>query len=410
MKFSYLFFLSLLFLFLFLPYVSSSSSSMGISPASDKIVYTGEGIVEGKFTLFPVEEKNVKVQVVGDLEKYILLNGNNPEISMHLKGPVVIQYSIELPANLKPGEYTTKIRCIQDITPEEKIHSGTATATAAVAYIVKVRVPNEGKFLEAVITTEPAKINLGDVVYFDINILNFGTEDLTNLQTDLIIKDQDGITISKKQTTSVDILRPAEKGDLRAFWDTQGQKPGIYHAQASIFYGGKLPTDVSTDLKLGDINIQIINISTILNESIAKIFIDVQSNWNEVIQNVYAEVVIKNGSQQIDKIKTSSVDLAAWSKDRLTAFWERGALNEGEYKLEIYVYYYDKQENKQTLVNLPSLEKPAPITSTNNMALIIIAIALLVLILLANIAWFIFSSRKKNVAEKKLKEIPKKQK
>ena len=73
----------------------------------------------------------------------------------------------------------------------------------------------------------------------------------------------------------------------------------------------------------------------------------------------------------------------------------------GDYDMEIYVYYYDKQAQKQMRVELPELEKKAPKTES---PLLMIVIVLLGVILLVNLAWFFVSLRNKSRKKNKKKK------
>ncbi len=386
-------------LFALISYNVFSASSIGISPTYNIIIYKGEELIEGSFVIDPTSEKNVEIGVRGPLRDYISFEENAIELKLHMTESKEIKYFLDLPKDMKPGEYVSDITVRQYLTPEETIHyGGFARAFAAVGYIVKIRVPNDGKFLEVSMKTDPARINIGNVVYFEIDMLNFGTEDLTDLQADVVVRAPDGKILSEKKSNKVSLLNPSQSAQLLSYWDTQGASAGIYTAEAKIEYGGQVPAEPKIDFRVGDILIKILNVTTELNESIAKIFIDIESNWNEIIENVYAELVIKNGSKTITTIKTSSVDLEPWGKARLTAFWDRKSLPVGKYDIDIYVYYYDKQAEKQMRVELGDLEKKSP---RDNSLLLIISVLLLGVIFLVNITWFLFNLKSKRDKTKK---------
>jgi hypothetical protein len=366
---------------------------MGVSPTKFERVYTGKETIQDSFVVDPVEEKNIRIYSYGALSEYIEFEEGKKGLELHMTERTTISYSLSLPDNMKPGEYKSIISINQFLTPEERVrYGGAAAGFAGVGYVIKVRVPNEGKFLEAEMKTEPSKINLGDTVYFNIDMLNFGTEELNDISTMITVKDPKGEEVLKKDADFISSLKPAQKVRLISFWETESQSPGIYSAQADIDYGGNYPAIPKTNIKLGDIYIEIVNVTTQLNDSIAKIFIDIQSNWNDNIENVYAEIAISNNGNEIDRIKTSSVDLEPWGAERLLAFWERNNLDTGDYTLDIYVYYYDKEAKKQVKVELKDIDTPAPQGET---PLIVIVIVILVIIMLINLAWFIINIKKK---------------
>lgn len=181
---------------------------------------------------------------------------------------------------------------------------------------------------------------------------------------------------------------------MKAYWESKDSPPGEYLASATINYGGEEPEKVSHGFRVGDINIEILNISTELDKSIAKILIDVKSNWNSEITDVYAEIVVKNGSNEIDKIKTSAVDLEPWGRAQLVGYWDRAAIDKGEYELDIYVYYYDKFAQDFVKISLSDSNRGAPM-GTNT--ILIAVVILLAFILIANLLFVFahFSKKKK---------------
>lgn len=375
---------------------------MGVSPPLANIIYVGQEKIEGTFTVNTYGEKNLKTYASGGLKEYVFLDGDETELKRRVEGSTTVKYSLRLPKDLKPGNYRIVIVSEQYFTMEEEIESGgTARAFAAIGFVIKLRVPNDGKFLEASMTIEPAKINIGDDVYFIIDMLNFGTEDLTDLYADVTVNDPKGETLSEKQTKSIDILKPGQSRKVVSSWQTGGYSSGEYSIEARIDYGGDYLAEPKSRLRIGDIFIEILDVTTELNGTVGKFIIDIQSNWNDVIKNVYAEIIIKKDDETIDRIRTSSIDISPWGKDKLVAFWERNSLLPGDYDVEIYVYYYDKQARSQLKVNLPELEKEAP--SPEMSPLLIIAVGLLVIILLINLIWMMHRLRNNKTEKKRRK-------
>ena len=249
----------------------------------------------------------------------------------------------------------------------------------------------------------PSKIRIGEIVHFTVDLLNFGTEDLINLNTNIDIKGPNGDVLESNPTTTISLLTPGSRDQLKSYWKSDGYPAGEYSAEAKIDYGGTYLAEPKIKIRVGDILINILNVTTQLNESIGKVFISVESNWNDLIKDVYAEIIIRNGSKVIDRIKTSSINMEPWSRKILTAFWERRALPAGEYELETIVYYEDKQSNKIIKVDLPELTdlpSPAKIDSV----LLIVVVSFLVLILIINLVWFFFNLKEKKQGKKRNKK------
>jgi hypothetical protein len=128
--------------------------------------------------------------------------------------------------------------------------------------------------------------------------------------------------------------------------------------------------------------------------------VDVRSNWNDIIKNVYAELVIRQGDKVIDTIKTSSVDLEAWQTAKLIGFWEKAALDPGDYDIDVYIYYYDKYTKQQLKVQLQEKQEEKPSPSQENNTLMLVAVIILALILMINIARFFIKPKQKKPVKK----------
>jgi len=372
---------------------------MGVSPSSVEHIYVGQESIKGTFTIISGEEKNIHISPLKEIPgNIILLNGVEREIKEHIIGSKTVNFEITLPEGLSPGLHKIVLVSEQYFTPEELIQqSGFAAGTAAIAFVIKIRVPNDGKFLEVKhIEIEPSPIKVGDVVYFTLPMLNLGTDDLTNLNSDIIIKNPEGEEIASSPTNTVERLPSGERGSLKAFFRTEDQNAGAYLAQAEIDYGTEAPLKRERGFNIGDIFIKILEVRTDLNDTISRIFITVESNWNEEIQDVYAELTVKDNNNIIDILKTSSIDIPAWSEGTLTAFWERGSIPPGDYSIDIKVFYFDKEANEYVLVTIPEpIAESIEAEKETKGTLMILAVALLALILVINLLWFFIKSRKK---------------
>src|SRR3989338_3267579 len=355
-----------------------AASSMGVTPPDNTYIYTGQDTLTGSFTVHPKDDKNVKVYAYGDLKDYLFFEGNKSELRLHLTESQVISFTIRIPDNFKPGDHIGTIIVEQYLSPEEILKYGaSAIAFAAIGHVVKVRVPSEGKFLEPTFSISPNPSAVGDVVYFTIDLLNLGTDDIIDIGTVLIIKDAAGTPVSERETTKIGILHSAESGALKAFLETEGMSAGRYPVNAEILYGGYSPVILGDELRIGGILIIITNIETSLDSGLVKFFIDVESNWNDQIENVYAELIVSNSSQEVIRTKTSAIDLGPWGKGRLEAYLEREKLHQGTYSVDTLVYYYDKQAQKQIRVEIPRIEKPSPFSPLLVIGLTVLAVLLI---------------------------------
>jgi hypothetical protein len=383
----------------FLPY-TYAGSAMGVSPADYEIIYKKGGLIFfGDLQIYTPDPKYVRLSMRGSLAPYIHvplgIQIDNDINIFNVEGSgYMVQYNVTLPPDIKPGVYEGEIIVSQYLRPEDKVGMMGFGGFAAVSQVLKLRVPNDGRYLEGKITYQPDKVNLGTVVYFTMKMLNFGTEDLNDLQGQIIVTDRQGKLISQTETGKIATLPAGERGEIQGFWKTQGSSAGIYDVQAVVEYGGIKPMNLTTDVKVGDITLKITNISTNMEGAIAKIFIDLESNWNDDIPSVYAVINIRNASGVLDTVKTSSIDIGPWGKGNLIGFWEKGKLGPGNYKMDIYVYYFDKRASKEMSVRIDADEKKAPKIEMDGSKWFIVAIVGLGVILIVNILWFVLNLKK----------------
>jgi len=388
-------------------------SRMGATPVNHKVVYNGQDVIKGDVTFTPYGDKNLRIIVQGELEDYLTLDGHPfeegkpKEYTLHTSRPFTVDYTFRPPKDLLPGDYKTRIRCVQYFTPEEELSDSFSGARGIVAYsfLVILRVPNEGKFLEATMKLDPEQPKTGEIVFFNIDLLNLGTEELNNLYTTLSIKDPNEKIVVNKDTTKVNKLIPSATGQIRAFVDTREYSSGWYTVDGKIEYGGQGPAELFKKFKIGDIFIKIIDMSVDLNSSVGKFFIDIESNWNEPITDVYAKIVIKKGDTVIDSIKTSSLTIDSWGTATLEGYWEKNDLELGDYDAEVTVYYYDKYAQQQMSVKLEGEEEKEveekQVSIAESSALLFIIVVLLLIIVIVNLWWFMHSKNKNNKKPKK---------
>jgi hypothetical protein len=370
---------------------------MGATPPSQVTIYQDQDRIEGSFMLLPYEEKNIRLHSDGALSEYIYFENGEHEMRIHVTGPTMINFYYLPPKDLKPGDHMATISADQYLSPEERIEiQATAVARASIGFVVKLRVPNEGKFLEGTLNSDKSSYNVDDIVYLTAEILNIGTEPVSDIQLDISIMDPNNVLVSTVHTKKIDILNPVGTAELKTYWDSEGAPHGRYIAETETEYGGKFPLKMRGGFRIGDIHIEIVNVSSSLEGSIAQIYVDIESYWNEIITDVYAEIVIKQNGTEVDRIKTSSIDLGAWEQTRLVAYWDKSGVVAGDYDLDIFVYYYDKYARRHMQVQLEDLEKPSVFNSSS---LLMLGVVLLAFILILNIL-FLF---KKNKNEKKKK-------
>jgi len=386
--------LLLSFLILF-SYSVLAGTSMGVSPAGSWTIHTGQEEVNGEYRLFPGDTNYIRLSVAhGDLVDHLYLENDQKELIVKTNELGLIKYKLNVPEGLQPGEYRTVIVAEEYTPPEEFVEKGFASASAAIGFVVILTIPNEGRFLEATIDVRPQNIKSGDVAFTHIEVINIGTESIEDLSSNVNFLDHTGKILSTSKTNTLALLNPAEKRELRSVWRTEDVSSGDYIAETTLFFGGKNPMKIQTGFRIGDIFIKIMNVSTDLSQAVGKVKVKLQSNWNDVIKDVYAEITIRQDGEILDVIKSSAEEIGPWGEIELTAFWDRKNLLPGEYDMDIKVYYYDKLAQEYLQVKLIPLGGTEDI-EPESFTLLTVVVVLLGVILVVNLLWFAISFRKK---------------
>lgn len=388
--------LILLILILF----SSSVFSIGITPGRTTINFESGLEKTIPFSVINNEKKNMDVilWVEGDLAEYVTLEETLISFSSN-EDAKELSYRVELPNEIEiPGEHSAEI--IAREMPKEKDSSGYYVgATAAVATQLLVRVPYPGKYAEI-------KLNVvggdGDnPVNFYIEVLNFGEEDISNAQAVIEVKGPTNEVIATIETDAKSILSK-KRDELVGTW-IPDVNPGVYHAVAILDYDGK-KARAEKNFNVGDLRIDILSIETDrfrLGE-IAKFDILVESKWNEQINGVYAQTLIKDDENIVADFKSASVNVPAFEQTGMTAYWDTEGVKEGEYDGSIILHYEGKTTEKklEASIGLNSFRanliggRAINVGGGDGFKISNLLILLVVVLIIINMAWFMYFNKK----------------
>lgn len=82
------------------------------------------------------------------------------------------------------------------------------------------------------------EFKLGEIAKFEIILKSQWNEKIPNVFVDMIVKNEDGRTMTKYTSASLD-LEPEQKGTLISYWDTKDAKAGRYDAKIILHFLGK---------------------------------------------------------------------------------------------------------------------------------------------------------------------------
>ena len=370
--------LNLIILVVFLLLISSKSNAVGIRGVN---LYYKLDFIPGRTEILPFKLVTT-VEFVNDYEFYVkgdlkdIVYFEPPYFKNLLPGSIVpFNVVIKFPSDegLEPGIHTVVFG-----VREVESGGGMVGGRTAVELPILIRVLYPGKYLKA--TINAPNINLGEMSKITIHLENWGKELIKEAKAMVRILTPDKKKIlATLYTDSVSIPSGGEK-NLYVVFDSFGYEPGSYVAEATIYWDGK-ETVVEDDFKIGSLEVSITGYTVEFQKDAINPFeVEVQSNWNDVLNDVYAIIDLPNG-----RIQSPTTNLPPFQKTILRAYWDTHGVEIGEYDARIIVKYKGGSVGKDIKVRVvETVEKPWLVSLTNPtfliLVLIIVLIALLILI------------------------------
>ncbi len=325
--------------------LSSEAQALGIAPAIVQIE-NGQGFTQIYTYYVRGGSRGGEIQIKVNcrnnlgLEEYI-----EPEFESLYFSPGEIKYFkvyVDIPSNFStPGKHL----CTVDASEVPSAGTSTMTAFSSISSQIYIRIPYPEKFIEAALSAP--NVNVSMPVPFTISLKSLGMEDV--LASGIIkITDSQGRNLGTLYTQQI-MVKSLESGVIGADWDSTGNPPGIYNAKATVEYGGDSPALTGTVFRLGDIYIDINNITVpeeINPGDIVKFFIISESFWNMKIENVYIDLEVYRDGAMVGSSTSESFDMGPWEEKTVTVYLDTSGMEEGEYDAVFRAHYSGKQTEK----------------------------------------------------------------
>ncbi len=373
--------------------LSFSVNAVGISIQSQGLAHEFEPGLE--FTvraaaLYPTMDSFVNLSA-GEFSDYVTLSRtqiplDDPDKSftIHFKLPSNIDVN-----DFTPGTNKIWIKVSNDFSNIEEVGGFRFSASGA-AYL-SIFVPYPGFYLETE-SLSVLPVNAGENSALVFTMWNRGNNDLINTYYEFNIKDQSGNILLEKSGQNI-AISSQEKKNFDIPISTYLFNPGYYNATLNYFYLDEIVTK-NTVFKVGNLNVDIVNVTNVLfNDSIQQFDIEVQSDWNEVITNVYAAVSL-NGTES----KTSPVDLSNFETKVLTTYIDPSGFPSDNYSLDITLFYSD--EEKHESVNIELLERLIEEPDKEPVNVVLVVLIVVIVLLLVIMGLFILFYMKRRRKEK----------
>mgnify|MGYP001605524130 FL=1 len=347
------------------------SASLGIGPAKIELEFAPNARHEFRFVVSSDNpENNIDIYFDGELAQYATAD------KQFLIGGGEVIIILTLPAYLeRPGNNNLFVRAKESAPTGEFLG-----AQIDIGAVVKVFVPYPGIY--PILAMDIPDGNVGEKISVRLKVENKGSEALAinRVFVDIISK---GEIVHKINFASVGIPPSGEK-EFSDFFDTSDFRPGDYVAIATLDAGETWT--INDTFRVGSLFFNVTNFTqSVSAKGIQKVFIDVESLWNNPLSGIYADVFIGDGLTTNVSFRTASVDFLGWEKKTLEGYLDTSGLK-GDYPIEIVLHYSDKTNTvKGTIVIVPS-----------NIYLIILAVLGVVVLIIVVVFLYLRHRRNSN--------------
>jgi len=323
--------------FLFFIVIAGSVSAIAITPAEKTIAYSPGETVQLSFGIFDFGSgMTYEAVIAGDYA------GN---VNVVKEGEYTLLIDFTMPEDATPGPHQLLVGIGQ--VPLGDFEGGAISAVASVFSQVNFFVPYPAKY--AVIDIKNVDAALGKMAYFTVNLESYGKETVNKITGNIDIIDLNNKTVTVVPLSERSDLMFLQKTEMFAQWDTENASAGIYKIVANVEYDG-IKATAEGRLRLGVLSVNINSIRAIgtVERGLVRINIDVESIWNEPIENIYAEGWITKNASTLATLKSATVNLPPWEKNTLTLYWDVFGLEVGVYDLKVLLHYSDGQSKETT--------------------------------------------------------------
>ncbi|MBW3022811.1 hypothetical protein KY308_01795 [Candidatus Woesearchaeota archaeon] len=386
--------------------------SVGVSPAEAKYIFTPNMNGEVGFTFRNNLDRNITIMPLlrGELKDYAHYVDASPlKLAVGTSGSVKVVYN--LPESIgEPGWHSIGV-----VAAEVEGTGGTVGARGEVVVFIKFFVQYPGKYLSAILDAQDAKKDEDVNLY--VYLSNLGTEDVSAANATIEIYDSGG-KIGQVYTNTLPV-KVQENAKLEAKWSSAGHSSGVYDAKAIVKYDEKT-VESNDSFRIGTFHVSIINFSDkAVSKKINPFDITVRSEWNDDIENIFANVYVLDKGSKISTFSVASPVLKAWETKKINGYFDAQDIAPGTYNVEIEMSYSskgsDKSESTKAKGTIEVLEggeiiaeepkapsqppaaKASFLTTTNLLIILIVILVLFNLIMLVK-------RRRKNEGEKGNKE------
>ncbi|MEM0230986.1 MAG: hypothetical protein QXT20_02180 [Candidatus Woesearchaeota archaeon] len=331
--------LTLYWMILFL-FFSSFAGAVGIMFSTKDVSFVPNQELTIEYAAYNTNDETMGISIFfsGDLAEYMSASPDEFQLAPHetKKFNVIIKFPEKIE---KPGVHQQLI----SVKENRYNQHGTIVVFAQVNQPLRIHVPYSGKYLDAYLSSEGAK--QGEDVKFKVSMTNLGDQAIDRINGTVYAYNGANESVGSTDVQEVIGLEPNEVKETEALLKGDGLSPGRYWAYAELDYDGISAHTPPTEFRIGELKVDLIDFSR--SGFVGKInpfYLEVESNWNEPINEVVAEVSLKNGTVKLSQFRTLSESLTSWDRKNLTGYIDLSSIPIGNYTLDISLKYGNKAE------------------------------------------------------------------
>ncbi len=318
--------------------------AIGISPTHAKIALKPGETKTMTFDIIKHVGTHADFTFIGDKEVLSGFDANPKRVPIPNRDNLVtITYTY--PQNLSRGGYFGTSLIIEEV----RVIEGSAVGgRAAVGVPISIFLQFLGKYGDAKFDAKDAKIN--QPVEFDVTINNWGTENFNSASGLITVFDSQNNKLAELRTENVPVA-PMETKVLKVFWDSAGYPKGNYYATANVTFD-ELKQNLNDTFRIGELNVTIINFTRqVYQNTIANFYVTVKNEWNDPLDNLFADVTIKNGTQTISTFTASEKTINSWETKNMKGFFNTFDIPAGNYDASISLSFNEKGSSENHHAN-----------------------------------------------------------
>ena len=326
-----------------------SVDALGITPSKKIVDFNSDLQQEFTFRVVNSEHKDFDIIIYprGELADYVLIERNSIHLSKDQK-EAIVKYKINVPYEVrKPG--TNTIEIVVEESASDYDQQTAVGGKIAVVHQLVLKSPFLGTYANVKFTANNPEADQG--LAFTYMLYNDGTEDISEFNAELQIFDAQSQLISTTQYVFDGLEAGKRRKDVRVF--TEALPPGDYYAKTTIFYEGKIVT-AATSFTVGGsyIVIESIGSDQFTLGGINKIDVSVYNRISQEVENVFAEIIVKDDTKIYSVFKTISVSLSPFTGNTLFGYWDTSNIGAGTYDLAVTLRYLGRTTEKDFRISV----------------------------------------------------------